>query len=105
LALAGLFFSDGGIDLPVNGVYLFGKANLPQEGAMLQQAVDVQVNPSEETIRIGPLAVRFLITGENSNASISAFELTVPAGQRLPGPAHSHDHYEETIYGIDGVLT
>jgi mannose-6-phosphate isomerase-like protein (cupin superfamily) len=20
-------------------------------------------------------------------------------------PAHSHDHYEETIYGIDGVLT
>ena len=72
---------------------------------MLQQAVDVQVNPSEETIRIGPLAVRFLITGENSNGSISAFELTVPAGQRLPGPAHSHDHYEETIYGIDGVLT
>jgi uncharacterized RmlC-like cupin family protein len=23
----------------------------------------------------------------------------------LPAPAHSHDHYEETIYGIDGVLT
>jgi quercetin dioxygenase-like cupin family protein len=20
-------------------------------------------------------------------------------------PAHSHDHYEETIYGLDGVLT
>ena len=20
-------------------------------------------------------------------------------------PAHSHDHYEETIYGVDGVLT
>jgi hypothetical protein len=33
------------------------------------------------------------------------FELTVPAGQRLPAPAHSHDHYEETIYGIDGALT
>jgi quercetin dioxygenase-like cupin family protein len=25
--------------------------------------------------------------------------------QRLAGPVHSHDHYEETIYGIDGVLT
>jgi uncharacterized cupin superfamily protein len=24
---------------------------------------------------------------------------------RLLAPAHSHDHYEETIYGIDGVLT
>ena len=27
------------------------------------------------------------------------------ARQRLAAPAHSHDHYEETIYGIDGVLT
>jgi quercetin dioxygenase-like cupin family protein len=25
--------------------------------------------------------------------------------QRLAAPAHSHDHYEETIYGIRGVLT
>jgi quercetin dioxygenase-like cupin family protein len=33
------------------------------------------------------------------------FELTVPGAQRLLAPAHSHDHYEETIYGIDGVLT
>jgi len=23
----------------------------------------------------------------------------------LMGPAHSHDHYEETIYGVQGVLT
>ena len=72
---------------------------------MLQPAVDFHVNPSDETIRVGPLAVRFLITGENSNGSIAAFELDVPSGQRLPAPAHSHDHYEETIYGIDGVLT
>ena len=71
---------------------------------MLQQAVDFRVNPSDETIRLGPLAVRFLITGENSNASVAAFEVSVPGGQRLAAPAHSHDHYEETIYGIDGVL-
>ena len=72
---------------------------------MLQQAVDLHVNPSDETVRLGPLAVRFLITGENSNGSVAAFEVGVPAGQRLAAPAHSHDHYEETIYGIDGVLT
>ena len=72
---------------------------------MLQQAVDFHINPSDETIRLGPLAIRFLITGENSNGSIAAFELTVPVAQRLAAPAHSHDHYEETIYGIDGVLT
>jgi quercetin dioxygenase-like cupin family protein len=72
---------------------------------MPQQAIDVQVNPSDETIRLGPLGLRFLITGENSNGSVAAFELHVPAAQRLMAPAHSHDHYEETIYGIDGLLT
>ena len=72
---------------------------------MPQQAVDFRVNPSDETIRLGPLAIRFLVTSENSNGSVAAFEVSVPAGQRLAAPAHSHDHYEETIYGLDGVLT
>jgi len=63
------------------------------------------VNPAEENIRIGPLTVRFLLTGHNSTGSVAAFELTVPGGRPLPAPAHSHDHYEETIYGIAGVLT
>ena len=72
---------------------------------MTQQTFDIHVNPSEETIRLGPLAVRFLLTGENSTGIIAAFEVAVPAGQRLAAPAHSHDHYEETIYGIEGVLT
>jgi quercetin dioxygenase-like cupin family protein len=71
----------------------------------VQKIIDLQTNPSEETIHVGPLAVHFLITGENSKGSIAAFEVTVPGGQRLAAPAHSHNHYEETIYGIDGVLT
>jgi len=70
-----------------------------------QQTIDLHVNPSDEAIRLGPLAVRFLITGENSSGSLAAFEVMVPAAQRLAAPAHSHDHHEETIYGIDGVLT
>jgi len=72
---------------------------------VLQRVIDLGVNPSDEAIRIGPLAVRFLLTGEDSGGSIAAFEVSVPAGERLAAPAHSHDHYEETIYGIDGVLT
>jgi quercetin dioxygenase-like cupin family protein len=72
---------------------------------MTQQTLDLHVNPSDETIRLGPLAVHFLITAENSNGSVAAFEVTVPGAQRLAAPAHSHDHYEETIYGVDGVLT
>jgi quercetin dioxygenase-like cupin family protein len=72
---------------------------------MPDQITDIQVNPSDEIIRLGPLEVRFLISGENSSGSVAAFDLIVPAGQRLTAPAHSHDHYEETIYGIEGVLT
>lgn len=72
---------------------------------MPPQPVGLHVNPSDETIRLGPLAVRFLVAAENSAGSVAAFELTVPAAQRLVAPAHSHDHYEETIYGIDGVLS
>lgn len=65
----------------------------------------VRINPSDETIQIGPLAVRFLVTGEDANGSAALFELTVPAAQRLAAPAHSHDHYEETIYGVEGILS
>lgn len=69
------------------------------------QTAGVRVNPAEEVIQIAGLAIRFLITGDNSSGSVAAFEMTVPGGRRLPGPAHSHDHYEETIYGISGALT
>lgn len=72
---------------------------------MLPQTANLRVDPSEEVIRLGPLQVRFLITGEDSGGSVAAFELLVPAAQRLTAPAHSHDHYEETIYGVAGVLT
>jgi quercetin dioxygenase-like cupin family protein len=63
------------------------------------------VNPSQEIIRIGPLTVRFLLTGEDTNGSVSVFEVTVPAGQKLSAPAHRNDTYEETLYGIAGTLT
>lgn len=72
---------------------------------MSPQSLDLAVNPSDETIRIGSLEVRFLITAENSGGTVAVFEITVPAGKYLMAPAHSHDHFEETFYGIAGVLT
>jgi len=72
---------------------------------MADQSNPLKMNPSDETIRIGPLKVRFLITSENSGGSVAVFELFVAGMKGLPGPAHSHDHYEESIYGIDGVMT
>jgi quercetin dioxygenase-like cupin family protein len=59
---------------------------------------------SPERIKVGEVAIRFLIEGEQSAGSVAVFEFDVPAGARVP-VAHSHDGYEETIYGLEGVLT
>jgi quercetin dioxygenase-like cupin family protein len=59
---------------------------------------------TREAIRVGEVAVRFLVEGEQSGGSVAVFEFDVPAGARVPAP-HSHDGYEETIYGLAGVLT
>jgi quercetin dioxygenase-like cupin family protein len=69
------------------------------------QQPTIRVNPSEETIKIGPLGIRFLLTGDDSRGSASVFEVLVPAGQKLAAPAHKNDAYEEILYGIEGVLT
>jgi quercetin dioxygenase-like cupin family protein len=57
-----------------------------------------------EEIRVGEVAIRFLVEGEQSAGSVAVFEFDVPAGARVP-VAHSHDGYVETIYGLEGVLT
>ena len=58
----------------------------------------------QDEIRVGSVAIRFLVEGEQSAGSVALFEFEVPAGARVPA-AHSHDGYEETIYGLEGVLT
>jgi len=57
-----------------------------------------------EEITIGTLAIRFLVEAEASEGSVAIFEFDVPAGANVPIP-HSHDAFEETIYGLDGVLS
>jgi quercetin dioxygenase-like cupin family protein len=59
---------------------------------------------STEKIQVGALGVRFLVEAADSNGSASVFECFVPADSRMPMP-HSHDAFEETIYGLDGVTT
>src|SRR6266516_2800331 len=59
---------------------------------------------AREEIRIGSLAIRFRLEGEASGGTVAVFEFDVPAGAKVP-IAHSHDGYEETIYGLEGVLT
>ena len=59
---------------------------------------------NNDTISVGALSVRFLIEAADSNGAASVFECHVPANTRMPAP-HSHDGFEETIYGLEGVTT
>jgi hypothetical protein len=61
---------------------------------MSLQLRTTRVNLSEETIKIGPLGIRFLLTGDDSNGSASVFEVLVPVGRKLAAPAHKNDAYE-----------
>jgi quercetin dioxygenase-like cupin family protein len=65
----------------------------------------LKINPADESIVLGPITIRFLNTGADSNGSVAMFEMSVPAGVGLPAPTHYHDAYEETVYGLEGVLT
>jgi quercetin dioxygenase-like cupin family protein len=59
---------------------------------------------NNQMIRIGQVDIRFLLESTDTNGALAMFEFTVPAGAKVPLP-HSHQHYDETIYGLDGVLT
>jgi quercetin dioxygenase-like cupin family protein len=59
---------------------------------------------AREQIRIGQMTIRFLLQGDESEGAAAVFEFDVPAGSAIQA-AHSHDAYDETIYGLEGVLT
>lgn len=58
---------------------------------------------TREEIKVGEVAIRFLLEGEQSGGAVAVFEFDVPAGSRVAA-AHSHDGYEETIYALEGTL-
>jgi len=70
---------------------------------LLEQETRMDPAP-KETIRIGGIAIDFLVEAEDSGGSVTVFECTIPAGSRVPAP-HSHDAFEETIYGLEGTCT
>lgn len=57
-----------------------------------------------EIIRVGQIEVKFLLDAADTNGSLAMFEFTVPVGAKMPLP-HSHQYYDETIYGVEGVVT
>jgi quercetin dioxygenase-like cupin family protein len=59
-----------------------------------------QIQP---VVKIGQLEIRYLMDGTVNGAGMGMFELTVPAGARVP-PAHSHTDNEEIVYVLEGTL-
>jgi quercetin dioxygenase-like cupin family protein len=59
---------------------------------------------TDNRIAVGALGVRFLVEAADSNGSVSVFECEVPADAKMP-MAHSHDGFEETLYGLSGRTT
>src|SRR6478672_2854540 len=59
---------------------------------------------SRETIQLGAIGVEFLVDADASGGSVTVFECVVPTEARVPVP-HSHDAFEETIYGLEGLCT
>src|SRR3954469_22506842 len=59
---------------------------------------------TREEIRVGGIGIRFLLDGKDTHDAVAVFEFDVAAGSPAP-PPHSHDGYEETLYGLRGALT
>lgn len=59
---------------------------------------------AREIIRIGQTTVTFLLEGKDTDEQLAVFEFTVPVGAKVPIP-HSHERYDETVYGLEGVIT
>jgi quercetin dioxygenase-like cupin family protein len=59
---------------------------------------------TREEITVGEFTIRFLVEGEQSDRAVVVFEFDIPAGSKIAA-AHSHDGYDETVYGLEGTLT
>ena len=59
---------------------------------------------ADDTVRIGALALKFLVDERASAGKTVVFEMTVPAEARVPA-AHHHREVDEVFYGLEGTLT
>jgi quercetin dioxygenase-like cupin family protein len=78
-------------------LFIYCQATLPEEERTVTTG-------TREQIDVGGITIRFVVEGEESAGQVAVFEFRVPAGAKVPA-AHSHDAYDETIYGLEGTLT
>jgi quercetin dioxygenase-like cupin family protein len=59
---------------------------------------------ASEVIHVGRIDVRFRLEAGQTAGNLTMFEFVVPARARVP-IAHSHDSFDETVYGLSGFIT
>ena len=59
---------------------------------------------ANDVIRAGQIEIRFRLQAAETAGSVTMFEFLVPSQARVPVP-HSHEAFDETVYGLDGVMT
>ncbi len=57
-----------------------------------------------ETVKMVSMQLRFLHPPEETNGSLTMFEMHLSSGGRMPVP-HHHRDWEETVYGLAGTTT
>ena len=55
-----------------------------------------------DVIRVGQIQIRFRLEAAQTGGHFTMFEYLIPANARVP-VAHSHEAFDETIYGLDGA--
>jgi quercetin dioxygenase-like cupin family protein len=56
------------------------------------------------TIGLGDIEIRFLVEADDSQGAATVFECEIRPDAKVPAP-HSHEGFEETVYGLAGVTT
>lgn len=59
---------------------------------------------ASDVIRVGQIEIRFRLEAQQTAGNLTMFEFLVPVRARVPAP-HSHEAFDETVYGLDGVCT
>lgn len=57
-----------------------------------------------DVIRVGQIEIRYRLEAAQTAGHFTMFEYLIPANARVP-VAHSHEAFDETIYGLDGTTS
>lgn len=63
-----------------------------------------QSSSASEPVNAAGMTIQFLVDADESNGSVAVFRCDLPVGSHNPAP-HSHDAFDETVYGLSGVTT